>query len=490
MKELTHVSSTSTLARDYSRMPSPTIEELKKVLAFNDLPDDHLQWILDHSEYNEYEDGALIRKTGEEANAMIIILDGKVDFYMNVNGQLVYYYQFVNDETNGGVTGLLPYSRMKVYPGNSFAVGTVRGLLLHKEHFQELERLNPSLIQRLIGYMTERARYFATRQMQQEKVSALGMLSAGIAHELNNPASAINRISSELKKRLLLNYELTEHLLRHSIDAEHLGKLRGIVDARFLPGETRLSALQRIEREDSVSAWLENNGLSGNQQAVETFAESGFTGDDLEQMKGSVKKESFHHVLLWLENLLASQRLLKDLSEASSHISNLVGAIKSHVHMDRTNELQPTDLHRDIENALTLLGHKIRDKNIRVKKNFCEQLAPVPAYVGELNQVWTNIIDNAIYALATNGELVIETTCDQRNANVRIIDNGPGIPSHILSRIFDPFFTTKKVGEGTGIGLDIVKRIIKRHNGDIKVNSRPGRTEFTVCIPLTQPKDA
>jgi signal transduction histidine kinase len=123
-----------------------------------------------------------------------------------------------------------------------------------------------------------------------------------------------------------------------------------------------------------------------------------------------------------------------------------------------------------------------------VKKDFCEQLAPVPAYVGELNQVWTNIIDNAIYALDTNGELVIETTCDARNVNVRIIDNGAGIPPQILSRIFDPFFTTKKVGEGTGIGLDLVKRIIKHHNGEIKVNSRPGRTEFHICIPLTQPK--
>jgi signal transduction histidine kinase len=205
-------------------------------------------------------------------------------------------------------------------------------------------------------------------------------------------------------------------------------------------------------------------------------------------MKGDADRAAFNQLLLWLENLLASQRLLKDLGEASSHISNLVGAIKSHVHMDRTNELQPTDLHRDIENALTLLGYKLRDKHITVKRNFCEQLAPVPAYIGELNQVWTNVIDNAIYALDANGELVIETTCDVRNVNVRIIDNGSGIPTHILSRIFDPFFTTKKVGEGTGIGLDVVKRIIKHHNGDIKVNSRPGRTEFHICIPLTQPK--
>ena len=144
--------------------------------------------------------------------------------------------------------------------------------------------------------------------------------------------------------------------------------------------------------------------------------------------------------------------------------------------MDQSNELQPTDVHHDIENTLTLLGYKLREKNIMVKKIFCENPPEIPAYVGELNQVWTNIIDNAIFALQKNGEIIIETTCNAEYMDVKIIDNGSGIPPEILSRIFDPFFTTKKVGEGTGIGLDLVQRIIKRHNGDIKVDSNPGRT--------------
>jgi signal transduction histidine kinase len=176
--------------------------------------------------------------------------------------------------------------------------------------------------------------------------------------------------------------------------------------------------------------------------------------------------------------------LIKDLGEASSRISNLVGAIKSHVHMDRTNELQLTNIHNDIDNTLTLLGYKLREKNITVNKTYCNDLVDIPAYVGELNQVWTNIIDNAIYAIDKNGELTIETSCNSKNVKVKIIDNGSGIPKEIMSRIFDPFFTTKKVGQGTGIGLDIVNRIIKRHNGEIKVYSEPGRTEFDVCIPV------
>jgi len=471
-------------------MQTPTIEDLKKVIALSDLPEEHLRWILERSEYEEREDGNLLVNYGEPAEVMWILLEGKVSFYMNVNGRQVFYFTFDNDNATGGVGGLLPYSRMKTSPGYAYATGKVRYLRFHKKHFSELEQLNPEFIQRLIGYMTERARAFATTQLQHEKVNALGNLAAGIAHELNNPASAIDRISSELIKRLKRNYELTEKLLAHKISAEHIQSIRNLVDAKEKVTEKKLSPLQRIEKEEVITDWLEQNGLIGNHLAGETFAEAGFSADDLESIKGNVGREPFIHVLHWIENLLSSQRIMKDLEEASRRISHLVSAIKSHVHMDRTSALQPTNIHTDIENTLTLLGYKLREKNIAVKKIFCNNLADVPAYVGELNQVWTNIIDNAIFALPKKGELTIETSCDENNVKVCIIDNGPGIPKEILSRIFDPFFTTKKVGEGTGIGLDLVNRIIKHHNGEIKVNSVPGKTEFSVCIPIVQKSES
>lgn len=464
-----------------------TIDELKKVIALSELPLEHLNWILDHSEAMEYEDGDLLGKTGEPIDWMFIIVEGRVDFYMDVNGRLVFYRYFANDTESGGMTGLLPYSRLKLSPGNSVASGKVRGLRLHKNYFHELERLNPELIQRLISYMTERAKAFATTQMQHEKVNALGNLAAGIAHELNNPASAINRISYDLANRLFLNIELTENMLRQKINADHISYLRKKIEAKDEKQKDKMSALQRIKNEDKLMSWLEANGLPTDQLVVSTFTEAGFSGEDLETLS-NVSKEDLAQILLWIENLLSSQRIIIDLAEASTRISNLVGAIKSHVHMDRTNELQPTDIHNDIENTLTLLGYKLREKNINVKKSFCEGLVNVPAYVGELNQVWTNIIDNAIYALDKEGELIIETSCDKKSVNVKIIDNGAGIPPEIQSRIFDPFFTTKKVGEGTGIGLDLVNRIIKHHNGEIKVHSKPGRTEFHICLPLSQYK--
>jgi signal transduction histidine kinase len=360
--------------------------------------------------------------------------------------------------------------------------------MLHKKYFPELERLNPDFIQRLIGYMTERARIFATTQLQHEKVNALGNLAAGIAHELNNPAAAINRISSELNKRLNLNFELTEVLLNHNITPGLIRDIREIVqdNEKKHSTKTKISPLERIQKEDELNEWLHENGFNGRSEAAEIFTEAGFSINDLERICNGVDKKAFPHVIDWLENLLSSEQIIKDLEDASGRISKLVGAIKSHVHMDRSNDFQYTDIHNDIENTLTLLGYKIREKNISVKKIFCEDMPEVEAYVGELNQVWTNIIDNAIYALSHNGELVIETTCDKNTVTVRITDNGIGIPKEILSRIFDPFFTTKKVGEGTGIGLDIVQRVIKQHNGEVKVTSEPGRTEFIISLPVSQ----
>ncbi len=464
---------------------SVTIEELKTVIAVKDLSEELLQWVLDHTEYYEYADGTLVRKFGEPINEMYFLIEGDIHFYMNVNGRQVYYFSFSNDMASGGVSGLLPYSRMKTSPGYSYAAGRVRALMLDKKYFPELERLSPDFIQKLIGYMTERARLFATIQLQHEKVNALGNLSAGIAHELNNPASAINRISAELTKRLNLNYELTEKLLSFGISTQHVQNIRKLVEAKERTPKTKLTTMQRIENEDKIEDWLQKNNMNASGEIAETFAEAGFTDQDLEIMQNNSGKEEFVQLSYWLENLLSSRRIIKDLEEASTRISALVNAIKSHVHMDRTNELQPTNIHNDIDNTLTLLGYKLREKNITVNKTYCSNLVDIPAYVGELNQVWTNIIDNAIYAVDKNGGLTIETTCDNKNVKVKIIDNGNGIPKEIMSRIFDPFFTTKKVGQGTGIGLDLVNRIVKHHNGEIKVESVPGRTEFTVCIPVS-----
>jgi len=469
-------------------METITIEELRVVTALKDMPDELLQWILEHSEYQEYEDGSIIGKFGEPAEWMWFMLEGKVEFYMNINGRLVYYFTFENDNLTGGVGGLIPYSRMKTFPGNSYATGKVSVMRLHKKHFHELEQLNPDFTQRLIGYMTERARTFATTQLQHEKVNALGKLAAGIAHELNNPAAAINSISNELTKRLYRNYELTENLLQSNVQSEQIQNIRKIVlkKEREFAQKIKLSVLQRMDMEDTLADWLDHNNIPESRAVAETFSEFGYSIEELESICSMAGNGAFMHVLQWLENLLSSQKIIADLDDASCRISDLVGAIKSHVHMDRIGDLLATNIHKDIENTITLLGHKLREKNITVKKKWFENMPPIPAYVGELNQVWTNIIDNAIYAMEKNGVLTVETCLENNEVRINIIDNGPGIPKEIMSRIFDPFFTTKKVGEGTGIGLDLVNRAMKHHRGRVKVSSEPGRTEFAVYLPVVQ----
>lgn len=469
------------------KMDSVTIEDLRKVEACKDLPDEHLQWIMDHSVLDEIEDGGLVAKFGDIADNMWILLEGKVSFYMNVGGRQVFYFTFENNTIAGGVGGLMPYSRMKTIPGYSYAIGHLKIMRLHKDHFAELEQLNPEFIQKLIGYMTERAKSFATTKLQHEKVNALGNLAAGIAHELNNPATAINRISNELTRRLNCNYVLTENLIQSKISSENIQRIQEVVDKKQNESikKEKLTAIKRIQSEDAMDEWLERNGIN-DRQSAETFSEFGLSPEDFDVILSDVGKEVIASLVPWLENLLSSKKILEDLSDASNRIYFLVASIKSHVHMDRTNDMQTTDIQKDIENTLTLLGFKIREKNITVVKNFCSDTPPVSAFVGELNQVWTNLIDNAIFALPKNGEIKIETHCEYGKIRICVIDNGSGIPQEILSRIFDPFFTTKKVGEGTGIGLDLVSRIVKNHNGNIKVSSVPGRTEFTVTIPITE----
>jgi signal transduction histidine kinase len=279
--------------------------------------------------------------------------------------------------------------------------------------------------------------------------------------------------------------------LSHALKPEQLKSVTELIDTKFEEQRKaqRLSALKRIERENDLVDWFSGHELDDLIHSADTFVESGFVPEELENVVNEVGKQAAADVLVWIENILSSANIIYDLEEASTRISTLVGAIKSHVHMDRTHETQCcTDLHKDIDNTLTLLGYKIREKQIRVQKFYDENLPEIEAYIGELNQVWTNLIDNAVFALPPEGDLKITTRTGDGKVEVIVSDNGPGVPVDIQSRIFDPFFTTKKQGEGTGIGLDLVKRIINRHSGDISLFSKTGHTEFKVVLPLRQTK--
>jgi signal transduction histidine kinase len=261
-----------------------------------------------------------------------------------------------------------------------------------------------------------------------------------------------------------------------------VGELRQAALERERP---RLSALERSELEDALSGWLEEHGVTEGYQHAGALVEGGLTVADLETVEATVPEEALPDVIAWLEASLAADRLLSEIGGASSRISEIVASVKSYSHMDRAPAPEPTDVREGIDSTLVMMAHEIKTKSIRVARQDDPDLPQIPAQAGELNQVWTNLIDNAIDAMTEGGELRIETARDGDFVVVRVIDNGGGIPPEALPKIFDPFFTTKPVGEGTGLGLDISHRIVTQHRGQLTVASRPGRTEFTARLPIS-----
>ena len=226
--------------------------------------------------------------------------------------------------------------------------------------------------------------------------------------------------------------------------------------------------------------------VENSYEIAESFVDFNFGIDNLETFCSHIPPNYCSPVFNWISNLLATERMVEDIQESSRRIADLVCSVKNFTHMDRGSDKQYADIRTGIHNTLTMLGYKIKKGNITLVEDYDETLPPVNALIGELNQVWTNLIDNALDAMETNGKgtLTIKTGKEREFVKVFIIDEGPGIPADIKPKIFDPFFTTKEMGKGTGMGLEVVQRIVRQHNGSIKVNSAPGHTEFIVCFPV------
>jgi signal transduction histidine kinase len=333
--------------------------------------------------------------------------------------------------------------------------------------------------------MSDRVREATRNAQQREKMTALGTLAAGLAHELNNPSAAVRRAADTLAARLDALPELTARVVARGVMPHQFASACSL-RARTLSRESPvLSTLQRGHAEDAVAAWLDRHGAAEPWVLAETYVDSGLAVEDLEALTEAVPDEAAADVLAWMEALLSAERMARDITAAAARISDLVGAVKSYSHMDRAQDKQPVDVHVGLDSTLVMLGHKIKRKQAAIERRYAE-LPAIAAYPGELNQVWTNLLDNAIAALAEGGHIGIDTELEtDHTVAVRIRDDGHGIPADIQSRIFEPFFTTKPVGEGTGLGLDIVQRIVvQHHGGHVSVESRPGRTVVSVRLPI------
>lgn len=459
-----------------------TLSWLKSLDVFNNVPDDQLQWFIDNSEIHQLKDGDYLTEPGDPIQGPHILIEGKLSLYMFQNGSKREFVMF----SKGDISGYLPYSRGKISGGYAQAIGKVQLLSFRTERIQEMIKNHFELTQSLVHVMSNRVREFTAMQQQNEKMMALGKLSAGLAHELNNPASAIVRDSISLKKHLRLGPEVFKKVAAINIAEDQIDKLNevlfGIIGVKEHP---LLTLKQRMALEDEIADWFEDKNVENSYAIAESFVDFNFSVADLEACAVPVA-EHVSPVFNWISNLLVTERMVEDIQQSSKRIADLVNSVKTFTHMDRGMDKEYADIHIGIRNTLTMLGHKIKKGNIKVVEDYDETLPQVKAMIGELNQVWTNLIDNAIDAMELNlkGTLTLKTEKDRQFVNVSVIDDGPGIPATILSSIFDPFFTTKPMGKGTGMGLEVVQRIIHQHNGDVKVKSVPGRTEFTVCFPL------
>jgi signal transduction histidine kinase len=461
-----------------------TVELLKSFEPLAGVPDDQLQWLLDVGECEEYTVGENIYEIGDTFPATNFLLYGKFNVYIQQGKQI----NEIGISEPGTISGYLPYSRGTTSIVRVTCVQDAIVLSVPVEDIKKATHLYFELTEALVHTMITRVRYATTRQQQYEKMFALGKLSAGLAHELNNPAAAIGRNASsltELLKNIPKIFKQTAGLKLDNAQMEIFQeRLHEIIDREQTE---ELSMLEKSSMEDELTDWLMDHQID-DYTFAEILVDYGFTIADLDYLAEIPPEYALVPVFKWLSYHLTTSKIVKEIAEASSRISELVGAVKNFSHMDRGGDKQYINIHTGLESTLTMLNYKLKKASVEVVRDFAPDLPLAKALAGELNQVWTNIIDNAIDAMALNGKgtLIINTKKERESVVITITDNGPGIPEEISSMIFDPFFTTKEIGKGTGLGLDVVMRIIDQHHGSVKLKSEPGNTSFIVCIPINE----
>jgi len=465
--------------------PADKVEALRRVHVFADLPDDQLRWFADNSEDLRYAPDDVIFHRGDKPDSMVVYLEGEVHAYWDENDHDIVYIARAGEESRE-VSGMLPFSRMTELQVTGRAVTNVRLLRFPVELFPEMMQRMPVLVQRLVGIMSDRVREATTLDQQQDKLMALGKLSAGLAHELNNPASGAMRAANDLIETLKELRAADMSLCSHDLTAEQQDSIAAFESRAIDHTATaeQLNALDQSDREDQVSAWLEAHGVKEAWRLSPNLVEAGIDSAALKELLGKIPAATMADVLGRVNSQLTAAKLASEIKTSTGRISELVGAIKEYSYMDQAS-VQELDVHKGLDNTLLILKYKLKKKDITVTRDYAESLPRIKAYGSELNQVWTNLIVNAVDAMSNGGKLKVRTKREPTDILVEIRDNGAGIPAGLRTRIFEPFFTTKPVGEGTGLGLDTVARIVRRHRGNVRFESKPGDTCFQVRLPIS-----
>ena len=465
--------------------PEDKVEALRRISVFADLPEDQLKWFAENSQDERYAAGDALFRKGDPPDWMSIFLEGEMHAYRDDNAHDGFVYISRAGDPASEVTGVLPFSRMTQFTVTGRAVMPTRVLRFPVRLFPELLQRMPTLAKRLVGIMSDRVREWTTADQQQDKLMALGKLSAGLAHELNNPAAGASRAANDLIAVLAELRAADLRLCRHDLSTEQEEAIRAFEDAALEHTATtaHLNSLEQSDREDLVATWLEAHGLVDPWKLSANIVEAGIDAAGLQRISDVLEKDAFDDVLARVNAQLAAAKLASEIKAATTRISELVGAIKEYSYMDQAS-IQEVDVHKGLESTLLILKFKLKKKSIVLTREYAEELPRIKAYGSELNQVWTNLIVNSVDAMSEGGKLRVRTKKEPTDILVEIRDNGPGIPADLRSRIFEPFFTTKPVGEGTGLGLDTVARIVRKHRGNIRFESKPGDTCFQVRLPL------
>lgn len=483
------VSSNSYLAALVPETPTPVpeiVEALRSITPLNGLTDAEFAWLAEHGRERIGEANSIVFREAEPATSMVMLLRGEIYVRRRQSGPMALFIGRV-----GQMTGKLPFSRMKGYGGDGTANGPLWLLEIHESLFPAMLEAIPSMGQRCVTVLLDRVREVTRMEQQAEKLSALGKLAANLAHELNNPASAAQRSAASLFTELRQYGDRKFKLGALTLTTQTADKLQAWIErtrtemsdysAPYAPQEN--SPLASVDREASILSWLEKHNVADAWSIAPTIAETRFPLAYLDEFSQQFPDEVLGPAMGTFASSLRVERMAETIVGSTIRIFDLISAIKAYSYMDQA-PIQDIDLAQSLETTVTMFGSRL--KNITLRTDFDPDLQPISAYGSELNQIWTALIENALDAMPDGGTLGLKTRLSGQLAMVEISDTGHGVPPELQTRIFEPFFTTKAVGSGPGLGLDNAQRIVMRHSGFIRIESRPGATCFQVRLPLDQ----